>query len=196
MVVHHGCIEHQDTEEVDELRVLKLDVALAEVLCRADRRSAMACGDQAVALQPEAERAEFRAWVEQRILNRPDPRGRRQALALLDLATGLAESPMESWMHLAVVDAGLPRPVPQFGITDVDGRAIYRLDLAWPDARIAGEYDGYEAHENRKTLDAARVEDLRRRGWLVIRATAADVKDPSRMIGELRSAFRQRGFRT
>ena len=194
LVVHRGVIEAQDIVERGALRTVVLDVALAEVLCRGDRRTALSCADQALALVPESERAEIRACVEERIRTRPDPRGRRQGLSLLELASGRAESPMESWLLLAVADAGLPLPEPQFVISDLDGREVYRLDFAWEALRIGLEYDGYEAHEHRHGRDAARDEDLRRRGWTIIRADIDDLKEPTRLIAKIRAALRGRGF--
>jgi hypothetical protein len=194
LVVHNGRFDEYDVEDLGELRVTSLDFALSEVLCRGERRRAFACADQALALVPEAERVELRAWTEDRILARADPRGTRQALFLLNLATGQAESPPESWTMLDLVDAGLPAPVAQFRIYDLAGNEIYRLDFAWPELRIAVEYDGYEAHENRVDRDAARDEDLRRRGWTVIRANATDLKDPKRLIAAVNAAFILRGL--
>ncbi|WP_230425327.1 endonuclease domain-containing protein [Prauserella cavernicola] len=194
MVVHHGRFDEQDVETVAGLRVLAMDCALAEVLSRGARRTAIACADQALRLIPEPARVEFRAWVEDRVRSRPDPRGRRQAQGLLDLATGLAESPAESWTLLALAEADLPIPEQQYRITDLAGNDIYRLDFAWPELRVAVEYDGYEAHEGRGAADAAREADLTRRGWIVVRADAADLKDPQRLIGAVTAAFRRRGL--
>lgn len=194
LVIHRGSVDAQDITELDELRTVVLDVAAAEVLCRSDRRTAIACADQALALVPDSERAEFRASVADRIRSRPDPRGRRQGLCLLELASGLTESPMESWLLLAVADGGLPVPVPQFVINDLAGRAIYRLDFAWETLRIGLEYDGYEAHEHRRDRDAARDEDLHRRGWSIIRADLGDLKEPSGLLARIRREFRSRGF--
>lgn len=91
-------------------------------------------------------------------------------------------------------DAGLPRPTPQFVICDLSGREIYRLDFAWPELRIAVEYDGYEAHEHRAERDELRDRDLRRRGWIVIRATNSDLTEPSRLLEKIAAAFRARGM--
>lgn len=194
VMVHHGCFEEQDVQDVVGLRTMAADFALAEVLCRARRRDALACADQMLALMPESARAEFRASVEERIRTRPDPRGRRRGRVLLDLATGLAESPPESWTLLLIFDAGLPIPDAQFRIYDLSGKEIYRLDLAWPELRIAVEYDGYETHEDRAAADAARDADLRRRGWIVIRAKSDDLRDSSRLIAAIHTAFRARGM--
>lgn len=77
---------------------------------------------------------------------------------------------------------------------DLAGVERYRLDFAWPELRIAIEYDGYEAHEGRRERDAARDADLRRRGWIVIRATIDDLHDPSGLLAEIDRAFRRRGL--
>lgn len=91
-------------------------------------------------------------------------------------------------------DAGLPRSTPQYVIYDLSGRDIYRLDFAWPDLRIAVEYDGYETHEHRAERDELRDRDLRKRGWIVIRATSADLAEPSRLLERIAAAFRARGM--
>src|SRR5206468_12727615 len=98
----------------------------------------------------------------------------------------------ESWMRLLVADAGLPLPEPQFEIRDLDGRLVYRLDMAWPEFRIALEYDGYDAHEGREAADAERDARLARRGWIVVRAAAHDLSNSDRVNAELRSAFARR----
>ena len=81
------------------------------------------------------------------------------------------ESYGESWLRLRVLDAGFPRPVPQIWIVDDDGRRLYRLDLGWPDRRLAIEYDGVEFHEHAaaRAADQRRRDDLARRfGWTVV----------------------------
>jgi hypothetical protein len=181
-VVHNATYDPADVVEIDGLRCLSLEPTLSELLCRARRSTALACADQAFAGVPQEERAEIRADLAVRIATRPDPRGRRQGAFLLDLATGLPESPPESWLLLMVVDAGFPVPEPQFEIRDLLGRLVYRLDFAWPHLRVALEYDGYEAHEHRRADDAARDVDLKRRGWKVIRADASDLREPTRLF--------------
>lgn len=194
VVVHHGRVETQDVRDFAGLPALALDMALAEVLCRSSRSTALACADEVLRMLPEFERAEFRAWVENRIATRADPRGRRRGCGLLNLATGLADSPAESRVLLALVDGDLPVPVQQYPVTDIDGRELYRLDFAWPEILVAVEYDGYEAHESRRAADAARDADLGRRGWIVVRAEAADLRDPSGLLVAVRAAFRRRGL--
>ncbi len=107
--------------------------------------------------------------------------------------TGRADSPPESWLKLLVVQAGFPQPADQFPVVDALGCVRYVLDLCWPELRIALEYDGYESHEYRKDTDARRDRDLQRRGWVTIRATAKDLREPDELLDRLDEAFRARG---
>lgn len=174
------------------LPVLALDLVLAELLCTGPRRLALACVDQALADLPKSQRAILLAEVDHRLVMRDDRRGTRRAEALLALGTGPADSPPESWLRLLVVDAGFPPPEPQVEVLDLQGRLVYLLDLAWPEVRIALEYDGYEAHEGRAEADAERDRRLAGRGWIVIRVRAEDLSKPARLIGEVRRAFAAR----
>jgi hypothetical protein len=123
------------------------------------------------------------------------PRGRhvsrsREALALV--RTG-SESPMETRMRLAVIDAGFPEPEVNVEVRDGAGRFLGRVDLAWPELRIALEYDG-DHHRDR---DAFRRDQRRSNGfsvneWIVIHATALDAARPAVVFERLRQAFEQR----
>lgn len=194
VAAHRGLYDEQDVVVLDGLRVISLECALAELLCRAPRRDALACVDQALALTPVDRRDELQAEVLHRIYVRRDPRGRRRSQVLLDLASGLAESPAESWLLLSLFDAGFPVPAQQLPIVDVGGREVYRLDFGWEEPRVALEYDGYVAHAGRAVHDAARDQDLQRRGWIVVHATAEDLADPSRLHAEIRRAYWRRRF--
>jgi Protein of unknown function (DUF559) len=190
LVVHHDRFAEADVGELLGMPVLALDLVIAELLCTAPRRLALACADQALALAgPDRD---FLGAVEDRLVQRDDRRGTVRGAVLLGLATGKAESPPESWLRLLVADADYPLPGAQHEVRDLDGRVVYRLDLAWPDLRIALEYDGYEAHEHREGHDAERDARLRARGWIVIRARAEDMREPARLLAELANAFAAR----
>lgn len=96
-------------------------------------------------------------------------RGVIQLRQLIPLADPRAESQAESWMRIEIVDAGLPVPQLQYWV-HVGGRPTYRLDLAYPHAKVAVEYDGREFHEGdeRQKADRRRRQWLRDRGWTVI----------------------------
>jgi len=112
----------------------------------------------------------------------------RQAVDLVD---GRSESPPESRIRVVVIRAGLPRPIPQFEIR-LDGRFIARVDLAWPEARVAVEYDGsHHADVLQMRRDRRRLNALVHAGWTVIHATAADLADPSILLDQIRAALRR-----
>jgi very-short-patch-repair endonuclease len=73
---------------------------------------------------------------------------------------------------------GLPTPARQHVIRDDTGAFVARVDLAYPDLRIAIEYDSYQEHVGKRQL----VRDSRRRnaitalGWIVLVGTAEDVR--------------------
>ncbi|WP_051772789.1 DUF559 domain-containing protein [Saccharothrix sp. NRRL B-16314] len=202
LVVHYYQYDPADVVKVDGLRLMALDYALADLLCRGRHRStALACADQALAALPPQQRAEFKADLAVRIATRRDFRGKRQGVFLLDLATGLPESPAESALLLMIAEAGFPLPTPQYSVRDLADREVWRLDFAWPDARVAVEYDGYAAHADKAEADRARDEDLRRRGWKVLRADVSDLRNPTRLFQllsvELRGPERRtHAFRT
>ncbi|HEX6360037.1 endonuclease domain-containing protein [Actinophytocola sp.] len=192
VAVHHGTVSEDDVVSLEGLRVFAFECALTELLCRASRETALACVDQALALTAPESRGEFRAEIAHRVAKRKDSRGRRRAEILLDLATGLAESPAESWLLLKLFDAGLPIPAQQVPVADLDGNVRFRLDFAWEEVRVALEYDGFAAHVGRGLRDAVRENELRRLGWTVIRATAADLRDPAELLAAIRQAFWRR----
>lgn len=109
------------------------------------------------------------------------------------------ESPMETRVRLMLVLAGLPEPEINLTITTAQGRAIYRLDLAWPDLRLAVEYDGRQHAESSHQWgrDVTRREHLDEEGWRVIVLRATDVYDtPWESVGRIMAAMSTRGFET
>lgn len=115
----------------------------------------------------------------------------RQLVALLDCR---AESQPESWLRWFVVAWGLPLPEPQVWVTV--GGVRLRLDLAYPRARVAVEYDGEEFHSSpeQRAHDSLRRDALRRAGWIVIVVTKADLTGERREVWltELAAALRLR----
>jgi hypothetical protein len=193
IIVHNGVLLDVDREERRGLPVLGLGRLLSDIACDLRPPDALAVLDQALARIPEPDRPEMKRRLREIIGGRPDNRGSQIGPRLVDLATGRAESPPESWLLWRVVDLGFPEPEVNIPIHAIDGREIYRLDLGWKKLRIAVEYNGYAAHAERKEYDAGRHTDLERRGWIVIFADADDHSGNSRLEKEIDEAFRTRG---
>ncbi|MGC7095718.1 hypothetical protein ACPZ19_13690 [Amycolatopsis lurida] len=134
LVIHSAEFSEIDVEVHQGLRLMTPDFALAGLLCQ-DR--GFACLDEALARCPAPRREGLRASVLARIMARPDTFGRSRARFLADLGTGLATSPAESRLRLLTVDAGWPPPHQHYPLRNSSGRALYRLPLAWPHARVA-----------------------------------------------------------
>jgi hypothetical protein len=83
------------------------------------------------------------------------------------------ESGLEMRFARAIVGGGLPEPVQQHPVS-VGGRH-YRIDLAYPEQKIAIEIDGWEYHRNRSAFDddRSRSNDLVVAGWHVLRFTSS-----------------------
>ncbi len=193
LVVHHGSFYRDQVIVLDGLRVLNLSQVIADLLCLARPADALAVGDEALR-QAGSSCDDFRRAVADRMRARSDPRGTVRGAFLWELASPCAESAAESWTRMLLIERGFPLPEVNFCILSPAGRELYRLDLAWPTLRIAVEYDGHAVHAGREEQDAEREDDLRRRGWIVVRARAADLADPTRFLAELRGAFARRGY--
>jgi len=119
-------------------------------------------------------------------------RGVIQLRQLVPLVDGRAESGGESWTRLELRDRGLPPPELQHWVC-VEGVPTYRLDLAYPRARVAIEYDGEEFHSSPEARERDRVRRawLRDHGWTVIVVTKSDFTGEAsdRWIRDVRRAL-------
>jgi very-short-patch-repair endonuclease len=78
--------------------------------------------------------------------------------------------------------AGLPAPRAQHRVFDDDG-FIARLDFAYPDLKLAIEYDGaWHGLPGQLAKDRGRLNRLSDAGWRVIFVTAADLHDPDALL--------------
>jgi very-short-patch-repair endonuclease len=106
---------------------------------------------------------------------------------VLRLTDRRAESPMESRARMALVLGGLPPPAVQHPVV-VRGRHYY-LDLAYPDLKVAVEYDGADHRTQRRARrDLEREAALVSAGWRILRFDAYVVLfAPERIVAEVRA---------
>lgn len=125
-------------------------------------------------------------------------RGRRGSVlarTAFELADGRAQSPPESHLRVRIVLAGLPRPQAQLPVS-VRGRVLHP-DLAWPEYRVAVEYDGaWHDDPDQFHLDRRRLNLLVAEGWIVLHATSRRLRtDLPALLTEIRQALHSRGWR-
>ena len=133
-----------------------------------------------------------RRHVSERSRRQSGRRGIVTARELLALASPQAESPMESEARLVMIDGGLPPPVLQYEIVDAQGRT-WRLDFAWPDLRVAAEYDGVDWHSGPQAFfrDRRRAAALQDLGWVVVPIVAEDVRyRPAELVRRLEARLK------
>lgn len=93
----------------------------------------------------------------------------------------------------ALLAAGLPPPQRQHEIRLAAGRL--HVDLAWPEVKLAVEFDGAAYHSGRDDWqrDLRRDAALVTLGWVVLRFSYADISErPARCVAQIAAAYRQR----
>lgn len=189
---HPGIVVHSDRLDDDEVRL----VAGMRVTCPA--RCALDIGRTRT---PEAAIPILDALLHatgvkpdevRRLADRRGAmRGARQLRALLPLVDGGAESPQESRLRLLVVAAGIPPPQ-----TQIEFPALrIRVDMGWPQWRVALEYDGVQhwADARQRAWDIERIALLEAQGWTVIRVSAAMMGRPQVIVDRVRTKLLQAG---
>ncbi|WP_309229451.1 MULTISPECIES: hypothetical protein [unclassified Blastococcus] len=117
-------------------------------------------------------------------------RGAARARTACTLADGLAQSPPETRVRLLLRRSGLPAPIAQHRVVDDRGRFVARVDFAWPEQRIALEYDGrWHGEPGQFAKDRARLNRLTAAGWRVVFVTAEDLRHPAQLIARVAAAL-------
>jgi hypothetical protein len=177
----------KDWVEINGVKVTTPLRTALDLGCKLNRRPALAAMDALMRGHGFTHEAMHRLAI--RFFRR---RGVVQLRQLIPLVDPRAESPPESWTRLELIDHGLPPPEPQYWIV-IGGIPTYRLDLAYPHARVVVEYNGEEFHTSRedREADERRREWLERHGWTVIVVTKESFSDAAlaQWIGKVRRAL-------
>jgi very-short-patch-repair endonuclease len=102
----------------------------------------------------------------------------------------LAGSPQETRLRLLLHRSPLPRPVAQFVVRDALG-FVARVDFAWPDRKVAVEYEGVWHGESPQQVaaDRRRLNRLTAAGWTVVFVTAADLYEAEQVVARIAAAL-------
>jgi hypothetical protein len=115
--------------------------------------------------------------LENQIATSPGARGIRKAKAALALERVGADSAPETKLRLALGRLSLPEPVLSYVIVDSTGWELAWPDLAFPNFKVAVNYDGRHHLEPRqRESDIRRDESIAAIGWTSVTVTAAQVK--------------------
>ncbi|OAZ38946.1 hypothetical protein CBF90_08690 [Microbacterium sp. AISO3] len=118
-----------------------------------------------------------RAELEAAVVARGSARGARSLRSALDRARSPVDSPQETLLRVALVDAGIPEPQVQVAVRTAAG--VRHADLGWPEQRVLLEYQGDEHRSSRRRWleDLTRVQLLEDAGYRVILVGSADLDD-------------------
>jgi hypothetical protein len=131
-------------------------------------------------------------------IKRLGTRGRRGVEELIEIASrnelGCTQSWLEDEVRIALRNANVRLPLPQFQINDDDGRQICISDFAWPEVCVVVAADSYEHHGlDRRGFEKDRLQlsKLSAIGWRVVPITYRRlVSDEAGFIRELKQALR------
>ncbi|RTL65160.1 MAG: DUF559 domain-containing protein [Pseudonocardiaceae bacterium] len=191
LLVHRGAVSDDDVMLVKGCRVTSPERTAWDLARRPDLTDAV------VAVDTLAARWAFDPAV---LLGRRRHRvrGGRMVEQVVALADKRSESPMESRLRLLLVLGGLPQPAVQHLLRDLSGVAVARFDLAYPQAKLAIEYDGGTHLEAKGRIrDRERDAAASRLGWLTLRFGPKDVlADPQRTLRTVTDVLQSRQFDT
>ncbi|ANF30760.1 hypothetical protein A0130_02850 [Leifsonia xyli] len=179
---HTGVRGHQIRLRLDEIDVVAglPVVGPIETWCQLagalDEADLTVCGDALVRRKsPLTTIAEMERAV-QRCVDRPGVPVLRGAMGRVRPNT---DSPMETVIRLALVDAGLPEPLVNYGIADSGGRIVAHGDLVYPEARVVVEYDGdhHRTEDRQYFIDIDRLWRIQSLGWTVVRINRTHLAD-------------------
>ena len=144
----HGFVEHAralDDDDVVHLHgvpTVGLPTALVDVALTESFARAVAMVDHALCGGLVTQEALFEDFD-----RRGTDRGRRRVEAVVDFASPLAQSALESSSRVGVRRLGFPDPELQHEFCR-DGRLVARVDFWWPDEGVVGEADGATKYDD------------------------------------------------
>lgn len=122
-------------------------------------------------------------------------RGGMSVQRVLDFASPLSESVLESHARVIWAEFGLHPPVQQ-AVIRLDGRFVARVDFLWPLARLVVEVDGLAKYDAPGALqdEKARQNRLIAAGYTVLRFTWQDIRTrPDAVARQVSTALARAG---
>lgn len=189
IVTWADAIEDDEICSIGEIRLTTPARTAVDLACKFPEDTAVA------AIDALARAAHLKvADIEQAAERHTGRKGIRQARATIALVDPGAESPQETWLRLLVIRAGYPRPQTQYPVYNEYGALIGDVDLAWPELKIALEYEGrHHTDPEQLRKDIQRVDAMVETGWIVIRVTSRE--EAANALGRIAKAWASRASR-
>lgn len=202
LVSHVGEIPPEHIERREGWRVTSIPWTVVDCARSLGLPAGLAVADSA--LRNHGADPDLRASLEAVLSAQKGRNGIALARAALAMASPLSESAGESVSRGVLRQLGLPDPVLQYEIRTVEGVFVARTDMAWPDLRTVGEFDGALKYRRattwQKDPETAVINEKRREAalqeldWVVVRWGWEDLDDPAGLALRIRRAM-ERGRR-
>lgn len=188
----HGAIMHTSPEDHATLRVRGVRLSapvplLCELAGLLDPTRLAACCDHLVG--PNSRVRPHLSLMELRAIAKDAPaRYRISAVrAAVEDARERVESPKETETRLLLRDAGFAEPVVNLTIRAPGTGETFRLDLSYPEQKLAIEYDGFwhSTDKKRHRQDRRKDDVLHELAWNVVRASDDDLEESEMFIGRV-----------
>ncbi|SDC12908.1 type IV toxin-antitoxin system AbiEi family antitoxin domain-containing protein [Nocardioides lianchengensis] len=190
---HCGTVEKEDVVTRNGVQVMTATRLVLEVTTFGDAEASLVVANHLLhveATTPEMLRARYESmtqWPKTLITD-----------LVLRLADPRIETPGESRTFYLIFRQGLPRPQPQYVVTDAAGDFVARVDFAWPELGVWLEFDGQVKYEKllkpgQRASDVVLQEKEREKairratGWRCIRITWADLAHPELTAARIRA---------
>lgn len=187
---HQSALGEKDVDKRTKVRATTPERTFCDLATMLTLGQLVAVGDELLARGGTPARKRLETAVRQH----PSRRHRRVLRRALDLLDRRAESPKESELRVLLIEAGFPAPAVNHVVRTTDESFVARVDLAYPQLKIAIEYEGDHHRENKDQWrkDLKRRRRLEALGWLYLAVTQADLDDPTDLIADLRAAVARR----
>lgn len=190
LIVHHGWLQPHEILRRGGFALTTPARTVADLLC-------LLPYEQAVCLADAALHVGCLGW-EQLLGLRASVAGRvgcPTARRAIDAARVGTQSPLETRVRLACVQAGIEPDALQYPVRDQFGAVLGYADMAWigPGGVLALECDGHDVHSQPSALfrDRYRQNGFMLNRCLLIRVTSADLHEPGRISELVREGLAQ-----
>lgn len=174
VIVHRMRYEHQDIAHVRGIPVTTIERTLLDLAAVSGRRDLERAMDLSLSRRL-THISRLRMYASTSC--KPGRAGSALVQEMLAARDGLSfsESELERRFLRLLSKGGLPKPRQQFDVTVQGSR--FRVDFAFPFAKLIVETDGYAFHSGKAAFQRDRWRDnlLRKAGWIVLRFTWDDV---------------------
>lgn len=189
LVRHHLAVPLADRAVVDGMPVTSLERTAVDCACVLPAPAALAVVDSALRLGADTEA------LRGVLVARAGSRGVCGARRVVEAADGRSESAGESLLRWILVENGLAPDAVQPAVRTRLG--TFYPDLGWQDLMVCAEFDGFVKYAGSGSAPEVVFAEKRRQdaledaGWIVLRFTWADLRDPAAVVRRVTEALRR-----